>query len=120
MKRRIAVFTAVWAYVACWLWLQFVGPTEAELWLYFFPPGYFFFLGALFSAVHEGIAARWKRPAATLIVVPAALELGHWLYAGNSLGFLLGGILALAVLPASFLAARLGRFRKFAIGGAAL
>ena len=100
MKRRIAVFAVVWAYAACWLWLPFAGYTTVTA-LHFFPPGYFFALGVLFGIGHEIFASRLKRPFATLVVIPLALEFGHWLYNGNALGFLLGGILAVAILPAT-------------------
>jgi hypothetical protein len=114
MKRRIAVFAVLWAYIACWLWLPFVGPAEERVTLYFLPPGYFFVLGTLFGVIHELFALRLKRPLATLAILPLALEFGHWLYNGNALGFLLGGILAVAALLACSLALRLARSKWLA------
>jgi hypothetical protein len=113
MKRRIAVFSVVWAYAACWLWLPLAGYTTVTA-LHFFPPGYFFVLGALFGVVHEFLDLRLKRSLATLAVLPLALEFGHWLYNGNVLGFLLGGILAVAALPTCLLTLRLARSKRLA------
>jgi hypothetical protein len=108
MKRRVVAFTLAWAYVACLLWLPRATDGYA-LWLWLFPPGYFFLVGGFFGLLHEGLAARWPRLWVTLPMGALSVELGVWLYGGHRIGLLLGLIFAAATLCASLAATLLSR-----------
>lgn len=114
MKRRIAVFTLIWAYLANLIWHSNVVP-EPSVGIYLLPPGYFFVVGLLLGALNEALSTYWSRLWVTPAVVAAGIELSIWLYGGSAAGIPLGLLFALATLVASSFARYLARFKELSI-----
>jgi hypothetical protein len=120
VNSRIAAFTLVWAYVACWLWFSLATDGNESTTLLFFPPGYFFLTGVLLGIAFENLANLRSRLWVLGLAFGLSLEMGVWLHAGHLVGLRLGLVLAVATLAAGPLAPVLCRRRAVIEVGTAL